>query len=98
MVSLPKKPSEVDVKVIKEMFEASVDGEAYDQDKFGQYFRPQVLVQEQVIPIQQKSFEVKSTPVAETKIKRCPWLQQLIINREVRLKTSLAMIRARQQK
>ena len=25
---------------MKEMFEASVDGEAYDQDKFGQYFRP----------------------------------------------------------
>ena len=37
---LPKKPSEVEVKVMKEMFEASVDGEAYDQDKFGQYFRP----------------------------------------------------------
>ena len=37
---LPKQPSEVDVKVIKEMFDASVDGEAYDQEKFGSYFRP----------------------------------------------------------
>ena len=37
---LPKKPGEVEVKIIKEMFEASVDGEAYDMDKFGQYFRP----------------------------------------------------------
>ena len=37
---LPKKPSEVEVKVMKEMFEASVDGEAYDADRFGQYFRP----------------------------------------------------------
>ena len=37
---LPKKPSEVEVKVMKEMFEASVDGEAYDMDRFGQYFRP----------------------------------------------------------
>jgi hypothetical protein len=36
---LPKKPSEVEVKVIQEMFEASVDGEAYDPDRFGQYFR-----------------------------------------------------------
>jgi len=36
---LPKKPSEVEVKVIKEMFEASVDGEAYDPDRWGQYFR-----------------------------------------------------------
>ena len=37
---LPKKPSEVEVGVIKKMFEASVDGEAYDMEQFGQYFRP----------------------------------------------------------
>ena len=36
---LPKKPSDVEVKVIQEMFEASVDGEAYDPERFGQYFR-----------------------------------------------------------
>tara|TARA_E500000075_G_C6997505_1_gene328462 strand:- start:3955 stop:4947 length:993 start_codon:yes stop_codon:yes gene_type:complete len=36
---LPKKPSDVEVKVMQEMFEASVDGEAYDPDRFGQYFR-----------------------------------------------------------
>jgi len=37
---LPKKPSEVEVKVIKEMFEASVDGEPFDMDRWGQYFKP----------------------------------------------------------
>jgi len=37
---LPKKPSEVEVKVMKEMFEASVDGEAFDMDRWGQYFKP----------------------------------------------------------
>jgi hypothetical protein len=37
---LPKKPSEVEVRVLKEMFEASVDGQAYDTDRWGQYFRP----------------------------------------------------------
>jgi hypothetical protein len=37
---LPKKPGEVEVKVIKEMFEASVDGEAFDMDRWGQYFKP----------------------------------------------------------
>jgi hypothetical protein len=37
---LPKKPSEADVKVIKEMFEASVDGQTYDTERWGQYFRP----------------------------------------------------------
>jgi hypothetical protein len=36
---LPKKPTDVEVKVIQEMFEASVDGEAYDPERFGQYFR-----------------------------------------------------------
>ena len=37
---LPKKPTDVELKVIKEMFEASVDGEAYDADRWSQYFRP----------------------------------------------------------
>jgi hypothetical protein len=37
---LPKKPDEVAVKVLAEMFEASVDGEAYDPDRWSQYFRP----------------------------------------------------------
>ena len=37
---LPKKPGEVEVKVLTEMFEASVDGEAYDPDRWSQYFRP----------------------------------------------------------
>jgi hypothetical protein len=37
---LPKKPSEAEVRVIKEMFEASVDGQSYDTERWGQYFRP----------------------------------------------------------
>jgi len=37
---LPKKPGEVELKVMKEMFEASVDGEAFDMDRWGQYFKP----------------------------------------------------------
>ena len=37
---LPKKPTEVELKVMKEMFEASVDGEPYDMDRWGQYFKP----------------------------------------------------------
>jgi len=37
---LPKKPGEVELKVIAEMFAASVDGEAYDGDRWGQYFKP----------------------------------------------------------
>jgi hypothetical protein len=37
---LPKKPTDVELKAMKEMFEASVDGDAYDMDRWGQYFKP----------------------------------------------------------
>jgi len=37
---LPKKPSAVELNIIKEMFEASVNGEAYDPEKWGQYYKP----------------------------------------------------------
>ena len=37
---LPKKPNDVELKVIKEMFEASVDGQPYDADRWAQYYRP----------------------------------------------------------
>jgi hypothetical protein len=37
---LPKKPTEIELKVIKEMFEASVDGEAFDMERWGQYYKP----------------------------------------------------------
>ena len=37
---LPKKPGEVELKVMSEMFAASVDGEVFDMERWGQYFRP----------------------------------------------------------
>ena len=37
---LPKKPNDAELKVMKEMFEASVDGKPYDPDRWGAYFRP----------------------------------------------------------
>ena len=37
---LPKKPGEVELKVMKEMFEASVDGQPFDMERWGQYYRP----------------------------------------------------------
>ena len=37
---LPKKPTDVELKVMKEMFEASVDGEPFDMERWGQYFKP----------------------------------------------------------
>jgi hypothetical protein len=37
---LPKRPGDVELRVMKEMFEASVDGQPYDTERWGQYFRP----------------------------------------------------------
>ena len=38
--TLPKKPTAVELKVIQEMFEASVDGQMYDLERWGQYYKP----------------------------------------------------------
>jgi len=48
---LPKKPTDVEIKVMKEMFEASVDGQPYDPDKFSQYFRPAGMAQRTGDPV-----------------------------------------------
>jgi len=37
---LPKQPGEQELQVIKEMFEASVNGELYDPDKWGSFYKP----------------------------------------------------------
>ena len=37
---LPKKPTQEEVGIIFEMFEASVDGQLYDVERFGNYYRP----------------------------------------------------------
>jgi hypothetical protein len=37
---LPKKPTEAELRIIKEMFEASVDGRPYDNERWGNYYRP----------------------------------------------------------
>jgi hypothetical protein len=37
---LPKKPSESEQRIIKDMFDASVDGRPYDLDRWGAYYKP----------------------------------------------------------
>ena len=37
---LPKKPTEAELRIMKEMFEASVDGKPYDNERWGNYYRP----------------------------------------------------------
>ena len=37
---LPKKPTDVELRVIKEMFEASVNGQPYDAERWSNYYKP----------------------------------------------------------
>lgn len=37
---LPKKPSESEARIIREMFDASVDGQLYDVDRWSAYYKP----------------------------------------------------------
>ena len=58
----PKEPTEAEVKIIKELFEKSVDGEAYDLEKYGQYFRPAGVQASQVsVPTADRPVAVERT-------------------------------------
>ena len=59
---LPKKPSEQELKVMKEMFEASVDGRPYDAERWGAYYRPAGMMAPQSAPTDTAT----TAPVAET--------------------------------
>ena len=59
---LPKKPGEVELKVMQEMFEASVDGDAFDMDRWGQYFRPAGMAQRTGDPNKTPQAPAASTP------------------------------------
>lgn len=62
---LPKKPNEVELRVMKEMFEASVDGQLYDAERWGRYFRPQGIREDQ-LPGLGSSVPAVPAPVAPT--------------------------------
>ena len=96
---LPKKPTDVEVKVMAEMFQASVDGEAYDQEKFGQYFRPAGVSSKTGDPVTPKAEtpapEVKAQPVAQEAPKPTA---EATKSSSGKAEDILAMIRARQSK
>jgi hypothetical protein len=63
---LPKKPGEVELKVMMEMFEASVNGDAFDMERWGQYFKPNgYKAQGNATPV---ASTPASTPVASTPV------------------------------
>lgn len=63
---IPKQPDETAVQIIKEMFEASVDGEAYDEDRWGNYFRPIGLAAKTGDPQSKPVTPKATTPASST--------------------------------
>jgi hypothetical protein len=110
---LPKKPTAAELNIIKEMFEASVDGQPFDNERWGAYYRPWGLeapagataAQPQAAPTVAAP---ATAPVAEAKVQ--PWEEDAMeaANAPIVVPTAapssdkaqdiLAMIRARQNK
>jgi len=106
---LPKKPSDAELRIIKEMFEASVDGRPYDNDKWGAYYRPYGLAAPEGAVASQKpaTAETSATATAPTVSEPIdddvPFDVDPIVVPEKSTSTDkaqdiLAMIRARQSK
>ena len=101
---LPKKPSDAELKIIKEMFEASVNGEAYDAERWGAYYKPAGMMNTELnsaraesapqpaakpAPVVEDVEEEASEPVASAPVEAKPSSQ--------RAEDILAMIRNRQK-
>ena len=106
---LPKKPNDVELKVMKEMFEASVDGQPFDMARWGQYFRPNGVAAptttgdtEEAAPVKTVA-AVKAAPVDEDDVPfetDAPTSTAPVQAKPGKQNAEdiLAMIRARQQK
>ena len=108
---LPKKPTEAELRVIKEMFEASVDGQPFDNERWGAYYRPYGLEAPAGATAAKQTEDTHASqpataPVAETS---APWEDEpATTTAPVQVPTAgtssdkaqdiLAMIRARQNK
>jgi hypothetical protein len=104
---LPKKPTEAELRIIKEMFEASVDGQPYDNERWGAYYRPYGLEAPASSTTQTPAAEA-AKPVESVATTSAPWEDEpASVSAPVEVpkaaasdKTQdiLAMIRARQNK
>jgi hypothetical protein len=106
---LPKKPGEAELRIIKEMFEASVDGQPFDNERWGAYYRPYGLEAPAGATAEKQTATTETrapatAPVAET----APWddepaqaSQPIEVPKQQssdKAQDILAMIRARQNK
>ena len=98
---LPKKPTEVELKVMKEMFEASVDGEAYDMERFGQYFRPAGMSSKTGDPVINTNVKAETPKPIETATAKVEVKTESVTAPKAESKSRaediLAMIRSRQK-
>ena len=100
---LPKKPSEIELKVIKEMFEASVDGEAYDPERWGQYYKPAGMNQNTGDPVRTPAVQAPTATIQETYVApivtetQTPVVDATPAQSDNRAQDILAMIRSRNQ-
>jgi hypothetical protein len=106
---LPKKPTDVELKVMKEMFEASVDGEAYDMERWGQYFKPAGMNQATGDPNRPAAAAPRATPAPAPTVDEdaAPWEEPAVAapttapaastESASRAQDILAMIRNRQK-
>ena len=111
---LPKKPGEAELRVMKEMFEASVDGQPFDNERWGAYYRPYGLEAPAGATAEKPTASIATSapataPVAET----APWEDEvskaeasfsepIVVPKATpstdKTQDILAMIRARQNK
>ena len=100
----PKEPTDAEVKIIKELFEKSVDGEAYDLEKYGQYFRPAGVsaATGNVTPVASAPAVTASAPATETaqpaESRPAPVQAQPNTDSSKRAEDILKLIRSRQAK
>ena len=103
---LPKRPGEVELKVIKEMFEASVDGQPYDPALWSNYYKPAGLSGgTQAVSTDVVDEDIATAPVAEANSEpklavedSVPFAQEPAKPSGQRAEDILAMIRNRQKK
>jgi len=71
---LPKKPTSAELEIIKEMFEASVDGQPYDNERWGQYYRPYGLdAPSGSTTVERKATVEPAATVVATTTETAPW-------------------------
>ena len=108
--TLPKKPTAVELKVIQEMFEASVDGQMYDLERWGQYYKPYGLGgDDETAAARSASAPAPAPPAiqspsAEPVVEQTPWAPavqaepvQAAVKPSAQANDILAMIRNRQK-